>query len=276
MQEPSSRSSNSNSNSSSSCITQIIISCAAALGALLSFWALPISAVMTLSPLPKSSSMPLLVLSEMASFLLGVTAITPFQIAYGYLYGAGTGFLVAMIGYTFGCIPPFVLAPRLAPFLARVRDRCQRLLPGLSCHIRGEDVLDGLNYTLRERPLHVCLSLRLNPIPPAGLTSYALGLTGVVPLHSYVLGSALGTMAVTGAEVAVGHLLTSLETLREGHVELSPRGVVVTGVSLAVSIGLCLYLAQVAASSLAAARMAEGRADQNVASRAAGRNVTLL
>lgn len=156
------------------------------------------------------------------------------------------------------CLPPFMLAPRLLPLLSRLRSACQRLVPGQTC-AGGDDLLDGLLLTLRERPFHVVLSLRLNPIPPAGLTSYALGLAGVVPLPKYVLASALGTAANTLAEAYVGELLTSLEALREGHLELTPRGATLAGISLAASFCLCMYLAHVGATSLAAARAAEGK-----------------
>ena len=106
----------------------------------------------------------------------------------------------------------------------------------------SEDLLDGLLLALRERPFSVVLSLRLNPLPPAGLTSYALGLVGTVPLSSYIAACALGTAPNVLAYVFVGALLTTLEALRRGEVHLTPQGTALGGVSFAISIALCVWL----------------------------------
>ena len=142
---------------------------------------------------------PLLLLAEAISFLVAVSGIWPYQVAYGYLYGVGLGWAAGVLGFTVACIPPFLLAPSLAgpsaAILDQLRSASGALLPAGVCP-RRLDALDGLHVALREQPFLIVLCLRLNPIVPSGLCSYALGLSGAhVPLASYLAGSTLGSMA---------------------------------------------------------------------------------
>lgn len=116
----------------------------------------------------------LLFVAESVSFLCGVSAVSPYHVCFGYLFGALRGWALALAGYTLGCLWPFVLAPCLAPCAFRalelIRTTWQRVAPpcgGTLLGTRGDALLDGLMLTLRERPFHVTLSLRLNPVRDA-------------------------------------------------------------------------------------------------------------
>ena len=208
--------------------------------------------------------------AESLSFLFGVSAVMPYHICFGYLFGRRSialGWAIALTGYTIGCIWPFLLAPWLAPAafsaIKTIRSTWQQIAPcaasdGLST--RSDALLDGLMLTLRERPFHVTLSLRLNPVPPAGLVSYTLGLTQTVPLLKYVLASSLGSVANILAYVSIGVLLTSLDALHHGGASLTPEGTGLVAASLVASVGLMCWLARVGDARLAEARAASALA----------------
>ncbi len=123
-------------------------------------------AVATLAPLPRN------VLSILA----------------GILFGLATGLVVVMIGTMLGAAGGLALARWLG------RDTVE-LFAG--------DRLSQVDEALRRRGLHAVMALRLLPMVPFTLVSYAAGLTAV-GARDYLLGTALGVVPGTLVFVALG------------------------------------------------------------------------
>lgn len=237
---------------------------------LMLFYALPTSAVLFAASQPEEMIIPILLSAEIAAFFFS-TAIWPLQVGYGYLLGLPTGLAIGMIGYVLGCIAPFLLAPIAMPLLAPVGARLHggfrsliasagRRMPWLLSMLQRNSYLylDGLWLALSEEPFQLVLCLRLNPVPPAGFTSWALGLSGVVPFWPFLLASGLGTAPNVLAYVYVGAILDSIFDLFAGrHVELTPQGSILIALSFIVSMVLMTRLARYGAARVEAVRLGE-------------------
>ena len=226
--------------------------------------------------LPRSGrAVPLLVGCELVNFLL-VLPIWPLQVCYGNLFGVVRGSLVAIAAYTVACFPPYILAP----IVLRIVQSCHvsavtvakhegevtepgAWLPWLWAKARGwvarYNVAAGVQSALQQQPLTTTMALRLNLLPPAGLTSYALGACRV-PLGRYVLGSAVGNIPNAVAYVYVGTLISSLSDILTGRIPFSPVSSALLTSGLLLSFGLLYLLSRAAAARLAAAAQ-EGRAE---------------
>ncbi|KAL3926518.1 MAG: hypothetical protein SGPRY_003260 [Prymnesium sp.] len=144
---------------------------------------------------------PLLLGCEVVNFLF-ILPIWPLQVLYGYLFGVVQGCLLAVCAYTISCLPPFFLA---APMLRALRgvalekhgevsesSTWLHWLWGKVCGwVARHDVVANIQDAVREQPFATTMALRLNLLPPAGLTSYALGACQI-PSLAYALGSAIG------------------------------------------------------------------------------------
>lgn len=235
-------------------------------------YVLPFTILLPLAlTLPKPTAALLVVGTEAINFLIGMP-IWPLQVTLGYLYGASLGFAVALSGYVLSSLAPFLLAPRLLPMVERASQLLRSVLAPLRAHrcagcccCTGEQLirscepgsgglLDGLAMTVEQRPFELTLALRLNLVPPAGLTSYALGAAGV-PFATYVLGTALGTVPNTLAYVYLGSLLDSIAAVLAG---TSPRfdksGTALLAGAFAASVVIIAMLSQAAAQRIEAAR----------------------
>ena len=122
-----------------------------------------------------ASGIVLLVLLQGLVAASGVLPASVLGIAAGALFGVAAGFVAAAVGTLAGALAAFALTRSFArPLIARlVRER-----PGLR---RLDAALAGDGWRL------VCL-LRISPVMPFAVTSYALGLSAVRP-RAYVLGT---------------------------------------------------------------------------------------
>ena len=244
---------------------------AAALAALLAaFYILPFTVLLPLATqVPKVEAAPLFIGTEMANFLLGMP-IWPLQVGIGYVFGVGHGFFIALAGYVLSSLPPYFLAPVLLPACKRVLVTFDRLvvapLRGRCfgnrldvCAASGRSgLLDGLALTIERRPFELVLAMRLNLVPPAGLTSYAFGGAGV-PFRTYIAATALGTMPNTLAYCYLGSLLDSIAQLvMGGQPEFDSRGTALMATAFAASVALMVFLSRLAARRLKEARQEQG------------------
>ena len=108
---------------------------------------------------------PLLVCGEALAFTL-LLPITPIHVGIGFLYGPLPGLLLAWCAYGCGCTPPFLLArmPAVAQRIMRMRH---------SSSMPGAGLLDGVAGAVEDEPFKLIVCLRLSPVLPSPLNSYA-------------------------------------------------------------------------------------------------------
>lgn len=214
---------------------------------------------------------PLLLGCEVVNFLF-ILPIWPLQVLYGYLFGVVQGCLLAVCAYTISCLPPFFLA---APMLRALRgvalekhgevsesSTWLHWLWGKVCGwVARHDVVANIQDAVREQPFATTMALRLNLLPPAGLTSYALGACQI-PSLAYALGSAIGNVPNATAYVYVGTLLTSIHDVLSGRVPSSPVSTALLTTGLMTSVALLLLLSRSAASRLALAAVQESQVER--------------
>ena len=123
---------------------------------------------------------PLFVLLYAIVATFGLPA-TPFTLAGGAIFGTLLGSFLNWCGAVLGATGAFLLAKGLG------RDALRRLLGSKS------EKLDGL---IERGGFATIFRLRLLPVVPFNLLSFAAGLAGV-PLRAYVLGTALGIVPGT-------------------------------------------------------------------------------
>lgn len=135
----------------------------------------------------------LFALAQAVVAMLGVIPASLLGIAAGLVYGLWTGFVLAAVGTMLGGWLAFRLARSLLrPWVERlIRARSGGRLPGLDEAVRR----DGWRMA--------CL-LRISPVMPFALTSYALGLTRMSG-RDYLLGT-LAALPALGGYVGAGAL----------------------------------------------------------------------
>ena len=134
------------------------------------------------------------ILGQMLVAMLGIVPASLLGVASGAVYGVFGGFMLAAIGTMLGGWLAFLLARSL------LRPTVERLIASRSPQSRlarldAEVARDGWRF--------VCL-LRISPVMPFAVTSYALGLTEIAPA-AYLLGT-LASLPALFAYVAVGAL----------------------------------------------------------------------
>jgi uncharacterized membrane protein YdjX (TVP38/TMEM64 family) len=135
----------------------------------------------------------LFTLAQTAVAMAGVVPASLMGIAAGAVYGVWQGSLMAGVGTILGGLFAFMLARSL------LRPWVERLLAA-----RADGRLVGLEAAvMRDGWRFVCL-LRISPIMPFAMTSYALGLTRIAELD-YFLGTLAALPALVGY-VAIGAL----------------------------------------------------------------------
>lgn len=123
--------------------------------------------------------------------LCGILPASVGALAAGLVYGIVGGFLLSAIGTLIGAGLAFLLARSLLrPLIARMLARHPRIA-------RLDDAVTRDGWRL------VCL-LRISPVMPFAITSYALGLTSL-DLRSYAIGTLASLPALLGY-VVLGHL----------------------------------------------------------------------
>lgn len=154
----------------------------------------------------------------------GVLPASVLGIAAGALFGVGAGFAAAALGTLAGALVAFALTRSFArPLIARlVRER-----PGLR---RLDAALAGDGWKL------VCL-LRISPVMPFAVTSYALGLSSV-RFRAYLLGT-LASLPPLLAYVVLGRVLGfgALHAGADGAMRW-----VALGIGAGASLGLAWYV----------------------------------
>lgn len=128
----------------------------------------------------------------------------------GSLLTAAAGFAFGPVWGTLVVSPTSVLAASLAFLLGRTvaREWVLKRLPKWP-------LCAAIDQAIGEQGFKIVLLLRLSPVLPFGLLSYALGLTRV-RLRDYVLGSFLGMLPATILYVYVGSLGANAGDLLNG------------------------------------------------------------
>jgi uncharacterized membrane protein YdjX (TVP38/TMEM64 family) len=172
-------------------------------------------------------------------FLASLTGIIPLSllaIASGALYGLLEGFLVSAVGVNFGALIAFLLS-RYA-YRSNIDDWESRHLS--IQHLDKEIALRGWIFVLL---------LRLSPVAPYSLASYAFGLTRI-SMGAYMLGSIGATPALL-AYVYTGSLSgLALLTLTGNNAELNPVQLTMLVVGFIATVASVFYFMYIARKGL--------------------------
>ena len=166
----------------------------------------------------------LVFLAQLVIAASGVLPASLLGIAAGALYGIAAGFAVAAAGTLAGALLAFALARSLLrPFVARLLAHRPRL------H-RMDAVLAGDGWKL-------VFLLRVSPVMPFAITSYALGLSAV-RFRAYLLGTIASLLPLL-AFVAMGRMVgVGATQLRAGN----PAQWLGLAIGAGATLGLAWYL----------------------------------
>jgi uncharacterized membrane protein YdjX (TVP38/TMEM64 family) len=172
-------------------------------------------------------------------FLASLTGIIPLSllaIVSGALYGLLTGFLISAIGINFGALIAFLLS-RYA-YRSNIDDWESRHLS-----------IQHLDKEIAVRGWIFVLLLRLSPIAPYSLASYAFGLTRI-SMGAYMLGSIGATPALL-AYVYTGSLSgMALMTLTGNNMKLNSFQLTTLIAGFIATVAGFLYFAHIARKGL--------------------------
>ena len=142
--------------------------------------------------------------------------IAPLLLIPGSLLTLGAGFLYGRLCGTVLVSPASVLAAAIAFLLGRtaLRQRVER-------RIASDARLRAIDAAVGARGFRVVLLLRLSPVVPFSLLSYALGATRV-GFWTYVVASLVGMLPGTFLYVSLGAAATSAAQLRGEHAGFLP------------------------------------------------------
>ena len=149
-----------------------------------------------------------------------------FQGASGFLYGPVLGVAVS---WTLS-----VLSGAVSYELAHgwLREPIAR-------HLAGR--LGAIDRALAHHGLYAVILLRLSPLFPYNIISYALGATGV-PRRTFWTGTAVGSLFPAATWTIVGSSLSDLAALTTGEADFGPARWVVLVVTLLASVGIALFV----------------------------------
>jgi uncharacterized membrane protein YdjX (TVP38/TMEM64 family) len=184
----------------------------------------------------------LLVLAETLAFTL-LLPISPLHVGMGVLYGLAGGVPLAWASYSIGCMAPFVLVRR-SPTVAEWFGRMRR-----------NELIDGVLGALEHEPFKLIACLRLSPLLPSTVNSYALGLANV-SLQKYAAASSVGCVPNLIAQVYIGSLFDSIAAAQQGagaHGNSAATWALLI-VGLGVTVGLVVYVSRMAMRRIDAAR----------------------
>ncbi|CAI3937337.1 TVP38/TMEM64 family (TVP38) (PUBMED:20889782) [Commensalibacter communis] len=155
----------------------------------------------------QTSSIQGLILSEFVQIIIALCGVLPASsaaIGSGMLYGIWKGFILSAVATLIGAFISFYLSRSI--FRLHIEKMLKR-----SVRMKKLDHLLHL-----EGWKLVCL-LRISPIMPFALTSYALGLTSI-SLRSYLIGTLASLPALLGY-VVMGHIAnTEISSLQTQHI----------------------------------------------------------
>ncbi len=133
--------------------------------------------------------------------LLALPASWPQMIA-GFLFGPVLGFLVASAASTLCSTAAFMLTRT-------------RLRSVIASRLGGDVRFHSIDRAIGEGGVQLVAILRLSPLSPYNVVTYALGLTRV-PLSHYVLGTALGSIPPLLLYTYLGSTVSDLSRLLDG------------------------------------------------------------
>jgi uncharacterized membrane protein YdjX (TVP38/TMEM64 family) len=170
---------------------------------------------------------------EFAITLVGIVPGSLLGIAAGAVYGIAGGFLAGAIGSLAGAVAAFALSrSALRPLIAGLLARSNRL-----------GALDG--FFTQDRWRIVAL-LRISPVMPFSITSYALGLSGIAT-WDYFLGTLASLPPLLGY-VVIGALGgQTLNSPSHGHALIHAALLVLGAVA---TLALTLHLSRLLAKAL--------------------------
>jgi uncharacterized membrane protein YdjX (TVP38/TMEM64 family) len=165
--------------------------------------------------------------------LVGIIPGSLLGIAAGALYGVVIGFLTSAIGIVAGAFVAFLLSRSL-------------MRPWIAAALGKRARLNAFDNLVTEGSWRVVALLRVSPVMPFSLTSYALGLSGIAT-RDYLTGTLASLPALLGY-VVIGALGTSTLTAKTRgdaivHVAILTFGVVAT-------LALTIYLTRLLARAL--------------------------
>jgi uncharacterized membrane protein YdjX (TVP38/TMEM64 family) len=177
-------------------------------------------------------------LLELVLTLVGVVPGAALGIAAGTVFGVTAGFLVSAAGIMAGALVAFGLSrSALRPWIARL--------------MAGQRRLSVLDQMIVRDGWRLVALLRVSPVMPFSITSYALGLSGI-GLRGYALGTLASLPPLLGY-VVIGALGgAGLSAPRAGHGGLHFWLLAAGGVA---TLGLTMYLTRLAAVVLRALRV---------------------
>jgi uncharacterized membrane protein YdjX (TVP38/TMEM64 family) len=177
----------------------------------------------------------------LGAYSLGGIVTAPFALLSGmagYAYGPVRGMLLALPANVLGATSAFLVG-RFA-LSARIARRVDHL-----------PQWHALQHAVGESPFRIAVLLRLTPLAPQNLFSYALSLTRM-PLRTFMLATWLGVMPITCFHVYVGSLVRDASELLDG--KRPPMGVwgwAATALGLAMTVGGIALMARLARRALA-------------------------
>ncbi|MDI2113683.1 TVP38/TMEM64 family protein [Commensalibacter nepenthis] len=155
----------------------------------------------------QTSSIKSLILSEIIQIIIALCGVLPASSAAfvsGLIYGIWKGFFLSAIATLIGALISFYLSRSI------FRSHIEKILKKSSRMQKLDHLLYLDGWKL------ICL-LRISPIMPFALTSYALGLTSI-SVRSYLIGTLASLPALLGY-VVMGHIAnTEVNALQTQHI----------------------------------------------------------
>jgi uncharacterized membrane protein YdjX (TVP38/TMEM64 family) len=168
--------------------------------------------------------------------LVGIVPGSVLGVAAGAIYGVTVGFVLSAIGIFAGAVVAFALSRSMfRPWIAGVLGSRRRL-----------GVLDRL---VSSESWKIVALLRISPVMPFSVTSYALGLSGIAA-RDYVLGTLASLPPLLGY-VVIGVLGRSTFTGRSRGETMIHAGLLALGV--VATLALTVHLSRLLARALRAA-----------------------
>jgi uncharacterized membrane protein YdjX (TVP38/TMEM64 family) len=168
--------------------------------------------------------------------LIGILPASLLGVAAGAVYGVLNGFIASAIGLIAGALIAFGLS----------RSAFRPMIAGLVGKSRRLSAFDNLLTKDRWR---IVLLLRVSPVMPFSLTSYALGLSGVA-MRDYLIGL-LGSLPALLGYVIIGALGASTLAARSQGAAFVHITLLVLGA--AATLALTIHLSRLLARALRAA-----------------------
>lgn len=161
--------------------------------------------------------------------LTGIVPASMMAMAAGTIYGFGKGAVLSSLGLSFGALVGFLASRTL------FRDAAERW-------VSGRLSLRRIDADIAQHGWKVVALLRLSPVAPFGITSYALGLTRL-RLVDYLLGT-MGSLPAMLAYVYIGVLARTAVSASSG--TLIPwLKLAVTGLGVLATVAAAVHIVRI-------------------------------